>query len=105
MLLCKTGFFQPGAKVLRAVKLGADVGLIAAFAHYLRIGTGTQHQLQGIQHDGFSCPGFSGQYRKASLPVQIEGLNNHKVLQGDALQSHDQEPPSFQPSFLRRVAK
>jgi hypothetical protein len=96
---------QPGADLCAAVELHADVGLGAALAHHVGIGAGAQGQLQGIDQDGFAGAGLPGQHGEARLPVQVQGLHDHEVAQHDALERHGQAPPSFQPSFLRSVAK
>ena len=71
-LLRKARFFKPGLQMRRAVKFGADIGLTTALAHDLSVRTGAQHQLQGIQHDGFARAGFAGQHGETRLPVQIK---------------------------------
>ena len=96
---------QPGAQPRAAVELHADIGLGAAFAHHVGVGAGAQGQLQCIDQDGFAGAGLAGQHGEARMPVQIQGLHDHEVAQHDALERHGQAPPSFQPSFLRSVAK
>ena len=72
LLLRKTRLFQPFMKMGRAIELCANIGLRAAFAHHLCIGSCAQHQLQSVEHDGFAGPGFAGKHSEAGLPVQIE---------------------------------
>ena len=72
LLLRKPRLLQPFVQMGRAIELGADIGLGAAFAYHLCIGACAQHQLQGVEHDGFAGAGFAGKHREAGLPVQVE---------------------------------
>ena len=88
-----------------AIEFCADVCAGAALAHNPCIRARTQGQLQSIDQDGLACPGFASQHGEAGLKFKFQRLDNHKITQRDPPECHGQEPPSFQRSFLRSVAK
>ena len=101
----KPSFIQPGAGVRGAVKLRANVGLAASLSHHARICTRPQGQLQCVDQNGLSCTCLPGQHGEAIAQIQFQRLYDHEIAQGNLPQRHGQEPPSFQRSFLRSVAK
>ena len=97
--------FEPGPDVARRVEFGAHVGARTALAHQGSIGAGAEHQLYGVDQDGLAGTGLASEHGEAALQLQLQRLNDDEITQRDAPQGHGQEPPSFQRSFLRRVAK
>jgi hypothetical protein len=106
VVLRNAGFVQPGGQCGRAgVEFGADVGALRALADHAGVGARAQQQLQRIDENGLARAGLAREHREAGMQVQIQRLHDHEIAQRDPLQGHVQEPPSFQRSFLRRVAK
>ena len=101
----KASSLQPELGLGGGIKFGADVRLGGAFAHYAGISACAQYQLQRVDQNGFARTGFAGQYGKARRKIQLQRGHDDKVPQNNAPQAHERVPCSFQPSFLRRVAK
>ncbi|MPM38632.1 hypothetical protein SDC9_85262 [bioreactor metagenome] len=87
------------------VELCAQIRALGAFADHAGVTTRAQQQLQRIDQNRLACAGLSGEGGEAVVQIQIQRLNDHEITQCNALERHDQEPPSFQRSFLRSVAK
>jgi hypothetical protein len=61
------------------------------------VGPFTQRQLQGVNQNGFTCPGFAGEHGESARHIQVQFAHDHKIAQNDVLQTH--ATPSFQCSF------
>ncbi|MNT43376.1 hypothetical protein D3C72_1798450 [compost metagenome] len=73
-------------------------------AHKAGIGAAAQYQLQCVDQNRFAGAGLSGQSSEARRKINLQLLDDHKIAQRNALEAHGVMPPSFQPSFLRKVA-
>ena len=99
----EAGFVQPGLQRGRRVELGADLGAAGALAHQRRVGAVAQGQLQRVDQDGLASAGLAGEHCEAGTQLDLELGDDHHVAQGQSLQ-HGYTTPSYQRSFLRKVA-
>ena len=67
-------------------ELGGDFRPRGAFAHHAGIGTLAQHQRDGVEQDGFSSAGFTGQHGKTRLEVERQALDQDKIGNGQGQQ-------------------
>ena len=96
---------KPWLQLAGVVEFCAYICVGSSFAHVSSIRAGAQSQLQCIDQNRFAGSRLPCQHGEASLQIERQLLNDHEVSQCDPLERHGQEPPSFQRSFLRRVAK
>ena len=95
---------QPFAHGFADGEFSHDFTTRGPFANHRRVGACTQHQLQCINQDGFSGPGFAGEHGKARRQIQIQRLHDDKIAQRHALPAQ-LTTPSFQCSLRRNVSK
>ena len=100
----KAMLLQPLGHRRTHAEFGHDFAARCPFAHHRGIGASAQHQLQGIDEDGFARAGLAGQHGKPRVQIQIERLHDHKVAQRHALPTQ-LTTPSFQCSLRRKVSK
>ncbi len=92
--------FQRGGRI----ELGHQLGAAGALAHKAGVGAVPQHQLQCIDQDRFTGARLARQGREAGLEIYLQLLDDDEITQANASEAHGVMPPSFQPSFLRKVA-
>ena len=68
------------------VEQGGEAGFARAAAHLAVVGFIAQKQADGIEGDGFAGSGFAGEHGEAGLEIEVELLDDYKVVQGECQQ-------------------
>jgi len=73
-ILCKPRVF------LHIREHSTDGGLIGTGADHITVGTFTKHSRYGIDDDGFTGTGLTGEYIKTGIEGNVGALNDRNIL-------------------------